>query len=82
MGILLDKLLNYRVIDPASVITWVFEPEQLQFVGRSFLWDILMNTLNKVNSRVAQIKSKLSDFQSLHNANKIKRENGEQNECK
>jgi nuclear cap-binding protein subunit 1 len=34
LGILLDKLLNYRVIDPASVINWVFEPNQLQFVGR------------------------------------------------
>jgi hypothetical protein len=34
MGILLDKLLNYRVIDPTSVISWIFEPEQLGLVGR------------------------------------------------
>lgn len=34
LGILLDKLLNYRVIDPASVINWIFETNQLQFAGR------------------------------------------------
>lgn len=34
LGILLDKLLNYRVIDPTSVITWIFEEDQLKFVSK------------------------------------------------
>ncbi|KAI8994905.1 armadillo-type protein [Pilobolus umbonatus] len=70
LGILLDKLLNYRVIDPTSVITWVFEPEQLKHVGRSFVWEILINTLNKVVSRVVQVKSKLDSLKEVHEQNK------------
>ncbi|CEP08839.1 hypothetical protein [Parasitella parasitica] len=80
LGILLDKLLNYRVIDPTSVISWIFEKNQLQFVGRAFIWEILKNTLSKVNSRVVQVKAKLDNFQSLHAANKLKRAESGQNE--
>ncbi|KAG0747196.1 hypothetical protein G6F57_006109 [Rhizopus arrhizus] len=73
LGILLDKLLNYRVIDPTCVITWVFEEEQFKHAGRAFVWEILKNTLGKVNSRVAQVKSKLDNLQSIHEMNKAKR---------
>ncbi|RCH93239.1 Component of the cap-binding complex (CBC), partial [Rhizopus stolonifer] len=79
-GILLDKLLNYRVIDPISVITWAFEPDQLESAGRAYVWEILKNTLSKVNSRVVQVKAKLDNFQSLHDANKLKRAGQERNE--
>lgn len=65
--------MNYRVIDPTSVITWIFEADQLRFVGRSFIWEILKNTLSKVNSRVVQVRAKLDNFQALHDANKLKR---------
>ncbi|CAO3576982.1 unnamed protein product [Absidia cylindrospora] len=71
--ILLDKLLNYRIVDPTSVIAWVFEPEQLDNVGRSYVWEILKNTLNKVVSRAAQIKSRLESFRQQHADNEIKR---------
>ncbi|KAG0190907.1 Component of the cap-binding complex (CBC) [Apophysomyces sp. BC1034] len=73
LGILLDKLLNYRVIDPTSVITWTFESEQLQNAARSYPWEILKNTLNKVVSRVVQVKMKLENFRSLHQVNEAKR---------
>jgi nuclear cap-binding protein subunit 1 len=82
LGILLDKLLNYRVIDPTSVITWIFEPEQLNFVGRAFIWEILKNTLSKVNSRVVQVKAKLDSFQALYDANSLKRSETEMTESK
>ncbi|KAG0349619.1 Component of the cap-binding complex (CBC) [Podila humilis] len=60
MGILLDKMLNYRVVDAIAIVKWVFEPEVWQNEWhRSFVWDILKNTLNKVISRVAQVKDKL-----------------------
>ncbi|KAI9346679.1 armadillo-type protein [Pilaira anomala] len=80
LGILLDKLLNYRVIDPTSVITWIFEEDQLKFVSKSFIWEILKNTLSKVNSRVVQVKAKLDNFQALHEANKLKRAETEMTE--
>lgn len=82
MGILLDKLLNYRVIDPTSVITWIFEADQLKFAGRSFIWEILKNTLSKVNSRVVQVKAKLDNFKLLHKANTAKRAESEMSESK
>ncbi|KAG0365804.1 Component of the cap-binding complex (CBC), partial [Gamsiella multidivaricata] len=60
MGILLDKMLNYRVVDAIAIVKWVFEPEVWQNEWhRSFVWDILKNTLNKVISRVQQVKDKL-----------------------
>lgn len=34
LGILLDKFMNYRIIDPTSIISWVFESEQVVQVGR------------------------------------------------
>ncbi|KAG0223717.1 armadillo-type protein [Mortierella sp. GBAus27b] len=60
LGILLDKMLNYRVVDAIAIVKWVFEPEVWQNDWhRSFVWDILKNTLNKVISRVNQVKDKL-----------------------
>ncbi|KAG2227596.1 hypothetical protein INT45_002281, partial [Circinella minor] len=75
LGILLDKLLNYRVIDPTSVITWAFEQQQLEHAERSFVWEILQNTLNKVVTRVAQVKAKLEGCQQMHQENEAKRAN-------
>ncbi|KAI9022822.1 armadillo-type protein [Phycomyces nitens] len=74
LGILLDKLLNYRVIDPTSVISWTFEPEQLENAGRAYPWEILKNTLNKVVSRVVQVRLKLESYQELHAENEAKRQ--------
>ncbi|KAI8083062.1 armadillo-type protein [Halteromyces radiatus] len=71
--ILLDKLLNYRIVDPASVIAWIFDPKQLENAGRSYIWEILKNTLNKVVSRAAQIKSRLETFRQQHRDNEIAR---------
>jgi nuclear cap-binding protein subunit 1 len=36
LGVLLDKFMNYRIIDPTSIISWIFENEQLEQVGRYF----------------------------------------------
>lgn len=49
---------------------------------RSFIWEILKNTLSKVNSRVVQVKAKLDNFQAQHDANKIKRQENEMTESK
>ncbi|CAG8720387.1 3359_t:CDS:10, partial [Cetraspora pellucida] len=58
LGILLDKLLNYRVIDAISVISWLFTDEMEKDIARSYMWEIMKNTINKVISRVKQVTSK------------------------
>ncbi|KAF9114720.1 Component of the cap-binding complex (CBC) [Mortierella sp. AM989] len=69
LGILLDKMLNYRVVDAIAIVKWVFEPEVWQNDWhRSFVWDILKNTLNKVISRVAQVKDKLIEVRKEFDA--------------
>lgn len=40
---------------------------------RSYVWEILKNTLNKVVSRASQIKSRLDSFRQLHADNEVKR---------
>ena len=42
---------------------------------RSFVWEILQNTLNKVVTRVAQVKAKLEGCQQMHQENEAKRAN-------
>ncbi|KAF9366670.1 Component of the cap-binding complex (CBC) [Mortierella sp. NVP85] len=70
LGILLDKMLNYRVVDAIAIVKWVFEPEVWQNSWhRSFVWDILKNTLNKVISRVNQVKDKLVEVRKEFEAN-------------
>ncbi|CAI2183505.1 7041_t:CDS:10 [Funneliformis geosporum] len=62
LGILLDKLLNYRVIDASSIITWLFTDEMEKEVSKSYMWEIMKNTINKVISRVKQVQYKLESL--------------------
>ncbi|CAO3608326.1 unnamed protein product [Cunninghamella blakesleeana] len=73
LGILLDKLLNYRILDPSSVILWVFESDNINNPGRACIWEILKNTISKVVSRATQVKNRLENFQQLHADNEAKR---------
>ncbi|RHZ60069.1 hypothetical protein Glove_359g15 [Diversispora epigaea] len=59
LGILLDKLLNYRVIDAFAVISWLFSDELGKDIAKSYVWEITKNTINKVISRVKQVANKL-----------------------
>ncbi|CAG8487792.1 2780_t:CDS:10, partial [Acaulospora morrowiae] len=59
LGILLDKLLNYRVIDAIAVIYWLLTDEMEKDIARSYTWEIMKNTINKVISRVKQVAVKL-----------------------
>lgn len=49
---------------------------------RAYVWEVLKNTLSKVNSRVAQVKAKLDNLQSIHEVNKAKRSESEATESK
>lgn len=82
LGIILDKLLNYRVIDPASIITWVFETQQSDSAYRFYAWEILQNTMSKVVARVGQVRVKLEDAEKTHKENEAKRAQEESNESK
>ncbi|KAI8927873.1 armadillo-type protein [Entophlyctis helioformis] len=58
--IILDKLTNYRIVDPKSILNWICQPAVLDpRFSRFFLWTIVRNTLIKVNLKVAQISAKL-----------------------
>ncbi|CAG8674702.1 15290_t:CDS:2, partial [Acaulospora morrowiae] len=77
LGILLDKLLNYRVIDAIAVIYWLLSDEMEKDIARqdswlliprlsisyeSYTWEIMKNTINKVISRVKQVTVKLESM--------------------
>ncbi|KAK9767555.1 Nuclear cap-binding protein subunit 1 [Basidiobolus ranarum] len=58
LGILLDKLLNYRIVDPTSIIAWIFG-DLSKTADRAYKLEILQNTLNKVISRVDLVQIKV-----------------------
>ncbi|KAJ3022372.1 UNVERIFIED_CONTAM: Nuclear cap-binding protein subunit 1 [Siphonaria sp. JEL0065] len=60
LEICLDKLMNYRVVDPPSIITWVLDVEFLESnYSRWYVWTILRNVVGKANSKVSQLREKL-----------------------
>ncbi|KAJ3050418.1 Nuclear cap-binding protein subunit 1 [Rhizoclosmatium hyalinum] len=60
LEICLDKLMNYRVIDPVSIIHWVLSEEVLRGqYSRWHVWQILKNVVTKVNSKVNQLREKV-----------------------
>ena len=61
MEILLDKLVNYGVIDSPSLISWVLSPETLDDgCTRWYLQTILETALSKLRLKVSQTRSKLN----------------------
>ncbi|KAJ2784297.1 Nuclear cap-binding protein subunit 1 [Coemansia javaensis] len=66
-AITIDKLVNYRVIDPSTVVEMLFGPPRAAAGGwaASFhVWEILRNTVNKVNMRVAQLQARVAAAES------------------
>ncbi|TIB97269.1 hypothetical protein E3Q18_02684 [Wallemia mellicola] len=71
--IIVDKLLQYRLLDPTDVINWLFKPNDETFPNEiddrnpAIAWsdinfgELLKTTLNKVNSRVYQQGLKLAE---------------------
>ena len=58
--ILVDKLVNYRIVEPTHVLSWIFEADggQRDF-QRSYVWTILKSVMGKVSARVQRIAHKL-----------------------
>ena len=61
LEIILGKLVNYRIIDPTSVVKWLISDEYLsQHYDQFFVWSILNTTLSKINLKQEQLKQKFS----------------------
>ncbi|KAJ3193157.1 Nuclear cap-binding protein subunit 1 [Irineochytrium annulatum] len=61
LEIILDKLMNYRVIDPTSIVSWALSSAHIdEGATRWYTWTILRNTMTKVNKKVLQIRQKLN----------------------
>ncbi|KAI8070881.1 armadillo-type protein [Gongronella butleri] len=73
LAILLDKFLNYRIVEPTSVVAWVFESALMDNASRGYIWDILKNTVSKVINRVAQVQARLDQYQEMHTDNEKRR---------
>lgn len=68
LQIVLDKFMNYRILDPSSIITWVLSSQTLNdHHNKFFVWSILRTTLNKVLFKVAQIYEKLNNVKNNNN---------------
>ncbi|KAI8816755.1 armadillo-type protein [Fimicolochytrium jonesii] len=60
LEIVLDKFMNYRVLDPKSIYSWVLSPDVLDSnYTRFYFWSILRSTLAKVNLKVEQLTLKV-----------------------
>ncbi|THH27714.1 hypothetical protein EUX98_g6476 [Antrodiella citrinella] len=64
--IVLDKLMQYQIVDPTDVITWAFLRAGTDVGGtsyqscNSFQWDLIKGALDKANGRVAIARRKLA----------------------
>ncbi|KAJ1968031.1 Nuclear cap-binding protein subunit 1 [Dispira parvispora] len=65
--IIVDKLLNYRVVSPLSVLTWALNPLRVQFdyPAPFYVWETLRNTIHKLESRIQQIDRRIHSKRSL-----------------
>ena len=71
--IVVDKLLQYRIVEPADVVEFIFSPPEDEPVtiargeqGEGWVgfntWTLLKLTLDKVNGRVDQLKKRLEEI--------------------
>ncbi|QSL65487.1 hypothetical protein MERGE_002799 [Pneumocystis wakefieldiae] len=57
---LVNKFLNYSVIDAVSIIEWVILDADIEYISRNFTWELIKMALNKVNSTPVQIKDRIN----------------------
>ncbi|OLL22272.1 Nuclear cap-binding protein subunit 1 [Neolecta irregularis DAH-3] len=74
-AILLDKLLNYTVLTPLSVIEWLLVDST--FADRAFAWEISFKTIDKVNARVTRLSTQVSNLETQEMQNEPQREHFE-----
>jgi hypothetical protein len=59
--IVVEKMVNYRIIALTTVVEWTLDSERGGFgdVHRSYLWTMLKSVLTKINGRVQRATRKL-----------------------
>ncbi|PUU73652.1 MIF4G like-domain-containing protein [Tuber borchii] len=50
-----DKLLNYSIVTPLSVVEWVLHDAGNKALSHTHAWEMVSTTINKVNTRVRQM---------------------------
>ncbi|KAG6811250.1 hypothetical protein H0H92_008368 [Tricholoma furcatifolium] len=65
VGIVLDKLMQYQIVDPNDVVGWIFAKGGALGLGgegnlSAFEWDLLKGALDKANGRVIIARKKVT----------------------
>ncbi|SNX87969.1 related to 80 kDa nuclear cap binding protein [Melanopsichium pennsylvanicum] len=84
--IVVDKLLQYRIVEPADVVDFIFSPptdepstilsptEEKEAWAGFNTWTLLRLTLEKVNGRVDQLKKRLEEIERKEAEEREKKE--------
>ncbi|KAI8802519.1 armadillo-type protein [Cladochytrium replicatum] len=72
LEIMIDKLVNYRVVDSYSVVSWALSMEVLSaHCTRFFLWNVVLNTVHKLNNKVGHLNAKYVEKQKQVQSNQM-----------
>ncbi len=55
VGIVVDKLMQYQIVEPADVVGWVFAHS-----SRGLDWDLLRSAVDKANGRVVVARRRVA----------------------
>ncbi|KAG5437801.1 hypothetical protein PCANB_000515 [Pneumocystis canis] len=56
---LINKFLNYSIIDTISIIEWVLLDADIEYISKSFTWELIKMALDKLNFKVTHTKDYL-----------------------
>lgn len=57
LGIQLEKFLSYHIVEPITIVNWVFSEPNHKEISSAFLWEIVYSALNKLILWVGQQKA-------------------------
>ncbi|KAI9596951.1 MIF4G like-domain-containing protein [Syncephalis fuscata] len=72
-GIIMDRFLIYRLVDPISVVQWLFDDKHMPHFDRFHYWVIMHRMLSKVVSKVQDTQKKLIQAREAHITNESRR---------
>jgi len=65
LTVVVNLLLNYQVVEFGSVANWVFTKEMQEEFTKSYLWEILHQTIRKMSQGVAKLSNELNEAREL-----------------
>eukprot|EP01119_Soliformovum_irregulare_P015692 TRINITY_DN4452_c0_g2_i1.p1 TRINITY_DN4452_c0_g2~~TRINITY_DN4452_c0_g2_i1.p1 ORF type:complete len:813 (+),score=280.00 TRINITY_DN4452_c0_g2_i1:227-2440(+) len=57
--ILTDRLMTCRIIDSTAIVNWIFSAEELEYFRKSYVWEVLGNTLTRTLARTETLRDEL-----------------------